>query len=378
MFTERDETLVDMTSLEALSSSTSPRPAAATPVGAIADDVSRALSEFFDERQRKAATHSEAFGELWAQLRHATDGGKRIRPNLVIATHRELGGHQHRPVIAVATAFELLHTAFLLHDDVIDGDTVRRGRANLIGAWSRDAMSAGLSAPAATAWGEAAGILAGDLLIHSAQTRVARADIPREIRNRILDLLDDAVFTTASGELDDVALTLGVAAPSISTVLSMTTRKTAHYSFRAPLQAGAILAGADAAVLAALDDYGHHAGIAFQLRDDLLGVFGSAEATGKSTSSDLDRATMTPLLAFALRTSARDELADLLAGGCADAVAADRVRHLLAETGAGEYVRDLLEQHVIAAIDTARSGTLPTSLGEYLVDVARSCGERSW
>lgn len=339
--------------------------------------VSRLISAFFDRHEAEAAAYGRDFSALWAQLRHATDGGKKMRPDLVLIAHRELGGDHDEAAIAAAAAFELLHTAFLIHDDVIDGDTVRRGGANLIGSWSLEARSIGIADSAAKTWGEAAGILAGDLMIHFAHGLIARLDVEADVRSLLLDIFDEAMMITAAGELDDVGLSVGMQTPTMTTVLAMTARKTAHYSFRGPLKAGATLAGVDAGVIALLDDYGENTGIAFQLRDDLLGMFGSPTATGKSVVSDLRRAAMTPLMAYALRTPCRDELLELLDATSGD-VGADRVRRLLIESGARDFVNDLIERHVGQAMATARSTHLPRALGEYLADVSAAAAQRTW
>ena len=127
-----------------------------------------------------------------------------------------------------------------------------------------------------------AAILAGDLLIHYSQSLVARLDVDSSTRTALLDLLDRSVFVTAAGELADVSYSIGMSDALLTDVLAMTERKTAAYSFEAPLVAGALLAGADRTCIDALAEYGRRLGIAFQLGDDLLGTFGVEAITGKS------------------------------------------------------------------------------------------------
>lgn len=341
-------------------------------------EVTRVLSRFFDDKEAGAGVHGAAFVLLWRGLRSAAQGGKMIRPELVLTTHRELGGTSDSGAVSVAAAFELLHTSFLLHDDVIDGDTTRRGVTNLIGAFTAAALEDGAAQQAARAWGQAAGILAGDLLIHAAQGMVARTLIPADRRSLLLDLFDETVAVTAAGELRDVGLATGTRTAGMDEVLAIARGKTAHYSFQAPLRAGAILAGATENVLAALDVYGAHTGTAFQLRDDLLGVFGRPEVTGKSTFSDLRRVTMTPLVAYGMQTAYRSKLRNVLGDTVRSDADAEQARALLTSSGARAFVEQAISEHVQAAIEVARSAEIPAVFSEYLVAVSRSAGDRTW
>ncbi|GAA3751966.1 polyprenyl synthetase family protein [Microbacterium kribbense] len=340
--------------------------------------VDERLQRFFDEKEALAGDQGEHFVALWAALRRASIGGKRIRPSLVLHTARELGCDRPQAADAVAAAFELLHTAFLLHDDVIDGDTRRRGKPNLIGEFYAGARSHGVAERAALAWSSAAGILAGDLLLHAAQALIARLDIDEGRRLGLLDLLDRTLSVTAAGELGDVALSVGTATPSLADALTVTRAKTAHYSFQAPLQAGAILAGAGSREHDALSVFGHRAGIAFQLRDDLLGVFGDPAVTGKSNSVDICRAKLTPLVAYALGTEHGPRLRLIMEAGAPRDVDVASAREILMHSGACEFVEGLIDDHVAAAEAALREAALPETLHERLIAIAHEAGARSW
>ncbi len=341
------------------------------------DEVAERFEAFFRQKERLAAAYGRNFVELWAVMRRSNDGGKRFRPALVVNAYHALGGDGDEEVIVVATAFELLHAAFLLHDDVIDGDTVRRGRPNVAGAFSALASDQGLGTPAAARWGEGSAILAGDLLIHSAQAMVARLRIGEGIRTALLDLLEECMFITAAGELADISFSTGVELPVLSQVVSMAQWKTAHYSFQAPLQAGAILAGASQETLAVLGEYGRNVGIAFQLRDDILGIFGSSELMGKSTTSDIREGKVTPLMCYALRRSETSELADILHRGEASDADAARVREILEALGARSFIEQLMDRHTRAAMTAIESPAIPRALREQLAEVASKARQRS-
>ncbi|MEO6828013.1 MAG: polyprenyl synthetase family protein [Microbacteriaceae bacterium] len=339
--------------------------------------VTTHLSAFFDQKERSAAPYGRHFAQLWTAARVATEGGKKIRPALVVNTHRALAGSNDHDAIVVATAFELLHTAFLLHDDVIDEDTVRRGRPNLAGRFSEQASNRGVDEARATTWGQASAILAGDLLIHSAQNMVARLNLPQQRRIALLDLLEESTFVTVAGELADVAFSTNVAVPVLSQVLAMTQWKTAHYSFQAPLQAGAILAGASAETTSLLSEFGRLVGIAFQLRDDILGLFGTGQAIGKSVVSDLREGKLTPLMFHAQQISSTNELRDIIAQENITDADAERVRHLVELSGARAFIENLTNDYAQAAVDVIQSAAIPATLRAQLRDVAQTARDRT-
>ncbi|MEO8908122.1 MAG: polyprenyl synthetase family protein [Microbacteriaceae bacterium] len=340
-------------------------------------EVSSRIAAFFAQKEALAGAYGRQYVELWAAAQRSSEGGKRFRPALVVNAYRALGGGRDTDAFVVATAFELLHTAFLLHDDVIDGDTVRRGIPNLVGAFAAHAAERGVSDASAATWGEASAILAGDLLIHGAQAQIARLEIEASTRSALLDLLEECMFVTAAGELADVAFSTTVEVPVLSEVLSMTQWKTAHYSFQAPLRAGAILAGADVETLNALGEYGHHVGVAFQLRDDVLGIFGTEHVTGKSAMSDLREGKITALMCYALQRDGSGELRDVLSRASITESDALRARQILQEGGSREFIENLIIDRTRLAMAAINSPALPASLKEQLRAVARTANERA-
>lgn len=341
------------------------------------DEVANRLSDFFRDKERQAAAYGRQYVDLWSAMRRSVDGGKRFRPALVVYAYHALGGERGEEAVVVATAFELLHSAFLLHDDVIDGDVMRRGQPNVVGTLSARALDDGLDTRAASRWGEAAAILAGDLLIHSSQALVARLELDQRVRTALLDLLEECLYITAAGELADVAFSTGTETPVLSQVISMAQWKTAHYSFQAPLQAGAVLAGAGPETLAALGEYGRNVGIAFQLRDDVLGVFGATDLTGKSTTSDIREGKTTPMMCYALQRSESSELSDLLERGEVTEQDAARVREILEAVGARSFIEQLIADHSRAALAALDTPAIPEALRQRLIEVAAKARERS-
>jgi octaprenyl-diphosphate synthase len=190
------------------------------------------------------------------------NGGKRLRPLAVLLAARACGAPGQGPV-ASAAIIEFIHTATLLHDDVVDESSLRRGHA------TANAM-----------FGNAASVLVGDFLYSRAFQLMVAVD-----NMRVLRILSDATNVIAEGEVLQL-LNAGNPEVAESAYLDVIRRKTAKL-FEAATQLGAVLAGADAATEDALARYGMHLGTAFQLIDDVLDYSGDCEAIGKNLGDDL-------------------------------------------------------------------------------------------
>jgi geranylgeranyl diphosphate synthase type II len=320
------------------------------------DDALARLLE--DGRVRAAATDPE-HARLWEALAAATEGGKRFRPALVLAAHDALGGTRSPAAAVVGAAVELLHTAFVIHDDVIDGDDVRRGRPNVSGTYASYAHALGAAPDQRDQLGRTAGILAGDLALTAAIRAVATCGAPTEVVHRLLDLFDAALHTTAAGELADVRLSLSPGGPTLPESLTMEEQKTGAYSFALPLQAGALLAGADDGTVGRLGEAGLVLGVGFQLLDDLLGVFGDPARSGKSATNDLRTRKQTPLLAHARITPEWGLITTYVGRELTDSELAE-VRRLLTTSGSRRFVEELAEAHLTTAADVLEQLGIPT------------------
>lgn len=308
---------------------------------AIDDAIETALERI----KNRAAPLGGGYIALADAIARATAGGKRLRPALVAASFRAFGGVPPRDagLYEVAAAFELLHTAFVVHDDVIDHDTERRGTPNVAGEFRLRGIEQGADAAGSALLGDAAAILAGDLLLHEASRLVALADVDPASRSRLFGLLDDAVHISAAGELADVEHSVTGDAADAGAIISAAFNKTAVYSFRAPLAAGAILAGAPADAIAALESAGGSLGLAFQLVDDLIGAFGTDAQAGRASGGDLREAKQTPLVALARTTATWPQVSDALAVAHTGPIAVRDAQLALEASGARETLRAVID-----------------------------------
>jgi len=330
-----------------------------------------ALARFFADGAGCASTPDH--DALWAALRDAADGGKRVRPVLLTTVYEALGGNDDHVVAEVAAALELLHTAFVVHDDVIDADTVRRGRPNVSGTFAGQARRAGQPAARSARYGDAAGILAGDLALAGAIRTIALCGAAPATVRRLLDLLDRALHLSAAGELADVRLAV-LGGRDIAETLVMEEHKTAVYSFELPLQLAAVLAAAADDCVEALGRFGCLLGVAYQLRDDLDGLFGDRARTGKSVESDLREGKFTPLMAYARATDAWPEIAPHVGAPALHEASADRVRGLLVACGARRFVEDLAADLSREALDAVAHLPVAPPLHDWVATVMAEAG----
>jgi geranylgeranyl diphosphate synthase type II len=331
--------------------------------------VPGSMETFLARGVDRAGAFGDDYLELWHSMDRASQGGKRFRPALVRRVYHALGGRDELLAAQVGDAIELLHTALVMHDDVIDHDGTRRGRLNVSGTFAERARAAGARPEQADMLGQTAGILAGDLALVGATRLLATVDTDRRIVRRLLELMEDAVCATTAGELADVQFSLHLDEVSLGQILTMEEHKTAVYSFELPMIAGAVLADASDVVLAHLSELGRLLGIAFQLRDDLQGVFGQPAATGKSTLTDLREGKMTPLIAHARTTPQWSDIETFFGDRELSDSRGKMLRERLTACGSRRFIETLADSYLSAAIRIAPDLELPTNFVRWLTDL---------
>jgi geranylgeranyl diphosphate synthase type II len=341
---------------------------------AVDETIERSLRRITD----RAGTLGGGFEDLASAVARAASGGKRLRPALVVASFTAFGGRVDDvpAVYPVAAAFELLHTAFVIHDDVIDHDTVRRGIPNVGGEFRARARRGGADAEGSALLGDAAAILAGDLLLHEASRLVALADVSPAERAALFGLLDDAIAVSVAGELADVENSVMPDYAAAEAILDATFNKTAVYSFSAPLSAGALLAGATPAAVAAVDQCGGKLGLAFQLVDDLIGAFGSAQQAGRDEGGDLRESKRTPLIALARETTSWARVNEALAVAHTGPIAVREAQRAIEESGARRRLRSVIDDTLSDVRTVSLDPALPTNMTRLLCELTESVAER--
>ena len=294
------------------------------------------------ELARQSATAFEPVSEITGYL--LGGGGKRMRPALLLLANR-YAGRRREGSIRLAAVVELLHSATLIHDDVIDSADTRRGRPS-----------------ANSRWGNHRSVLAGDwLYMQSFQMAL-------EERNfRILDVLIDLTQKMVEGELIQLAK-IGRIDVTEEDALKLATHKTACL-FSGCARLGAVLGGLEGDEEEALADYGKYAGLAFQLVDDLLDFTASAEQLGKPVMSDLKEGKVTLPLIYAMENGhreARDLVARVLEEKEFVSVKPERLVALVNESGALDRTRRLAHEYAAKA-KTCINGQQDSEYGRALL-----------
>ena len=328
------------------------------------------LGRFFSLAKKRASALGAEYEQLWAELEANTVGGKRFRPRMVFAAYDALGGTDTEAAACIGAAFELLHTALIVHDDVIDRDFMRRGAPNLAGTYRDRALAEGGSDAVAEHRGISAAVIAGDLALFNAYRLIDRSGVGDVVRGRLVEVMDDALFASAAGELIDVDFSFAPEVPRVDDILTMERLKTAVYSFECPLQAGAILAGASEGTVATLGDFGREMGIAYQIVDDLLGVFGTESETGKTTIGDLREGKRTVLIAYATSAPGWAEVADSFGNAGLTEEGAARLRQHLTDCGAKSFAEGLARYYANRALARLVEPHIPAALRAELHPIA--------
>jgi geranylgeranyl diphosphate synthase type I len=278
----------------------------------------------------------------------ATEGGKRLRPALVYYTYRACGGAADSEVLPLALATEFLHTYLLIHDDIMDHAEVRRGQPAAHARFREAHRAHGLHGDAAD-FGRSVAILLGDLAQSWAVELATGRDLsPREISREIARCFSAMSQEVIGGQYLELLVAQRRAATE-EELLRVLRLKSGRYTAERPIQLGALLAGAPPETLAALSRYGGAMGEAFQLQDDLLGMFGDPGTVGKPVDTDLKEGKFTFLIHHALARATPGQRRVLEAAlGRPDATGeqtADALR-VLEETGARAAVAAMIDERL--------------------------------
>ncbi|GAB3617637.1 polyprenyl synthetase family protein [Okibacterium endophyticum] len=363
--------------------------------GNLFDLVQSRIDEFLDSREPILARISPDLLPFCRFSRDFLSGGKRFRAsfcywgwNSVVAAAERRQSPQHiDAIVSVASALEVFHAAALVHDDIIDRSDTRRGAPSAHRMFERMHADGEWDGPPSD-YGEASALLLGDLLLGWSDELLdeglwAAADI-RTARSTRLEFTKMRTEVTAGQYLDILEERAWRRHPDdthLERAQRVITYKSAKYSIESPLVIGALLAGADDAQVSALRSYGLPLGIAFQLRDDILGVFGDAEVTGKPSGDDLREGKRTVLVAITrngLPAPARRIFDELIGDPELDPDQVASLQATIRQSGAVARVEEQIAGYVREARDSLNGAPLASEAVNNLRELADAVTRRTY
>jgi geranylgeranyl diphosphate synthase type I len=338
--------------------------------------VHKELEAFLEGQQPVLDAVADDLLPVLDAARSLLAGGKRLRPAFAYWGWRGAGGDDSPEIVPAVAALEFLQACALIHDDVMDDSDTRRGQP------SAHRKFAGLHRAAQwsgspDAFGTGAAILLGDLALSWADEMLFSAPLPQEALGRAKPVYDRMRTELMAGQYLDL-LEQARGGGSVERALRVARYKAAKYTVEGPLHLGAALAGAPPELINTYSAYGIPLGEAFQLRDDVLGVFGDPKVTGKPAGDDLREGKRTVLIAVTADRSSPSQLALLhrhLGDPHLTSDGVDDLRSLIDETGALTYVEDLISSLVDEAHQAL--GPLPQPAHGVLDDLTHAATKRS-
>lgn len=341
--------------------------------------VSERVASVIEQQTPLMLSVSADLQPMIASITGLMAGGKRLRPAFAYWGWRGAGGADCDEAVLAATSLEFLQACALIHDDVMDGSDTRRGLPAVHRSfeslhaeqhWHGDA---GL-------FGVGAAILAGDLCLSWADEVLMNCGLPADAIARGKQVYDIMRSELMAGQYLDL-LEQARASADVQRIRNVIRFKSAKYTIERPLHMGAALAGADESVMRQLSDFGLPLGEAFQLRDDVLGVFGDPEVTGKPAGDDLREGKRTALIAYAFeRASAthRSFLSEHLGRQNLTSQDIDDMRAIIVSCGALDIVEGLIAEGRESALKALSESSLTHEAVHVLANLAVAAADRKF
>jgi len=350
---------------------------------AVRDAVKEELALYLaQQRDYLTAIASEMVPVCDALEDYLLEGGKRLRPLFAYAGFMAAGSVPSKTEIRAMASLELLQACALIHDDLMDGSDTRRGKP-AIHRHFENLHHQGSMAGLAEQFGEAAAVLLGDLALVWSDHMLHNSGLSHDALTAALRVHDEMRIELMAGQYLDVR-EAGEREHSVERSLRIARYKSGKYTIERPLHLGAVMARPSASehseLLKVLSAYGLPLGEAFQLRDDLLGIFGDPETTGKPAGDDLREGKRTVLMAMTLEKAqgaAREELVKNLGNPALSSEKIESLRTLITETGAVADVEKLIDRLAEESRAAANSSVIHPDARPFLLALAETAIRRS-
>lgn len=311
------------------------------------------LAAYFEEKLRQAGEIDAIAEEAVHMIKDYTmSGGKRIRPAVMYFGYLAAGGEDGEKIMKTSMSMELLHSFLLIHDDIIDKDASRHGTATIHERYAKIGKKYSL-AKDSRHFGNSMAIISGDMAASMACDIIFNSDFSSDLIVRSLDKLQKIVYVTIPGEMIDVIISYSGEATE-DQILKMYEAKTARYTFEGPLHLGSLLAGGGDAICKQFSAYALPLGKAFQIKDDILGIFGDEKKIGKPVGSDIIEGKQTLLFVKALENGNREQKKAIRQYLNKENLLEEEIedfRRIMEDTGALEYSENLARKFADESIE---------------------------
>lgn len=346
----------------------------------VAHESTTILIGYLEQKAKQADNIDAGYHTLVsAMLRLARSGGKRFRPYMISLSYEACGGGDFRDILPVATAQELLHLSMLIHDDIIDRDTLRYGTENIIGQYLRTYDQLTTNKTQQLHLANSAALLAGDLGLSGAYEMILESNLSDTQKIKACKQLGSGIFNMIGGELLDTESALYPIEQTNPAAIAK--YKTASYTFVSPLLIGAELAGASLETISLLRQFGESVGIAFQYADDILGIFGDETITGKSNKGDIKEGKRTYLMQRTIELANEDNqktILRILGNPEATNGDIDTVRFIIEQSAALQRTEQEINSLAESATKILSELQLQPSYHQLFLDVINAATKRSY
>lgn len=331
------------------------------------------------EKNEKSFAESDRDRQAYELLKdYSRRPSKRIRGTLAVLTYEMFGGTIKRDSYDVAAAIELVQNYLLLIDDVVDRSNQRRGRPTAHKIYLDEFSKATLSEEEKTHVSNMLAVHVGLLASHLASEIMSQLAGDAEIVQQATEVFHRNILITCLGQINDLYSTYDH--PDEKKLLHNLSRKSSYYTFINPMQIGAVLAGADEKELISINDFGVAAGIAFQLQDDIIGMFGDPSDSGKSNMDDLREGKYTLLIQHLFEKCSEDEtrfMKNALGNQSLTVDDANRARQILHDNEIDTYVIDMSRQYAHKAKEILLEQDWPEKYKSVLLQMLKSLENRN-
>lgn len=332
-----------------------------------AEEIEKELRIVLLKWNREVESVSPKLVELNNVFIRANEGGKRLRGTLVKLGYELAGGKNTREILKPAAAFEIFQTSILAHDDIVDLSPLRRGKQTLYKTFGGDH------------YGISQALSLGDVGYFLATKLITESGFPEKEKNLALSIFVEAMLKTGLGQILDIELPHLKELKKEADVLVVFRLKTAHYTLIGPLKLGAVLGGANKKLLDEIAQFGEALGIAFQIQDDILGIFGDEKILGKSVTSDIEEGKNTLLIIQAQKYANKNQkkfLEKYYGKGKVTRSHLEEIRQIFTATGALKYSQDRAKSLVDQAKTVIDKMVIPQEKKELLYQMADFLVER--